>query len=243
MRQIDSIKNTYIIELNKLKQNKYRQSQKLFLIEGYHLVEEAHQANLLMTVLITKKDDYIDGVENIIVNESVITKLSQTNSPQGIVGVCRFLNPTNLHGSRYLLLDNIQDPGNVGTLIRTAAAFDIEMVILGDGCADLYNDKTIRATQGALFKIPVIQRNLFLVINELKKKNISIIGTDLEAENELKKIHNLKSYALLLGNEGTGVNPLLLKQTDINVYLRMNKNVESLNVAIAGGIILYYLSN
>lgn len=243
MRQIDSVKNPYIIELNKLKQNKYRQSQKLFLIEGYHLVEEAHQSKLLKTVLITKEEDYIEGVENVLVSESVIAKLANTNSPQGIVGVCNIFDNTNLVGQRYLLLDNIQDPGNVGTLIRTAAAFNIEMVILGDGCADLYNDKTIRATQGAIFKIPIVQKDLLSAISELKKEKVYIIGTDLESGSELKEIKYLKSYALILGNEGTGVNPLLLKQTNYNVYLKMNKSIESLNVAIAGGIILYHLNN
>lgn len=243
MRRIDSIKNSYIIELNKLKQNKYRQSEGLFLIEGYHLVQEAKQSNLLEIVLITKVEDYIEGVENIVVNEAIITKLSSTNTPQGIIGVAKIPSYSNLVGHRFLILDNVQDPGNVGTLIRTSAAFKIDMIILGEGCADLYNGKTIRATQGALFKVPVIQANLLSVIQKLKEKEVPIIGTDLNSGFCLHQLPKLNQYALILGNEGTGVDVSLLKQTDYNVYITINNEIDSLNVAIAGGIILYYLNS
>lgn len=242
MRIITSVNNEFIIKLAKLKHNKYRNEQQLFLVEGYHLVNEAHNANLLTKVLITNEDDLIDGIENILVTPNIIKKLAQTTTPQGVIGVCKMITPPQNFGEKILLLDNVQDPGNIGTLIRTAVGFNFDLVVLGVGCADLYNDKTIRSTQGALFKISILQESLDVIIPKLAQQNIPVYGTSLVNAIRLDEIIKPTKYALILGNEGRGVNPKYLQMTNQNIYIPINKELESLNVAVAGAIIMYHFN-
>jgi len=243
IKKITSVNNEYIKELSKLKQNKYRNQQQLFLVEGYHLVNEAKAANLLQTVLITNEEDYLKGINNILVSNNIIEKLAHTSSPQGIIGVVKMMQKPKLWGNKILLLDNVQDPGNIGTLIRTALGFNLDLIVLGNGCADLYNDKTIRATQGAIFKIPILQESLDIVIPQIKQMQIPLFGTSLTNAVKLESIPKSSRYALILGNEGSGVNPKYLQMTDQNIYVKTNENLESLNVGVAGGIIMYYFNN
>lgn len=242
MRIITSVNNEFIIKLAKLKHNKYRNEQQLFLVEGYHLVNEAHNANLLTKVLITNEDDLIDGIENILVTPNIIKKLAQTTTPQGVIGVCKMITPPQNFGEKILLLDDVQDPGNIGTLIRTAVGFNFDLVVLGVGCADLYNDKTIRSTQGALFKISILQESLDVIIPKLAQQNIPVYGTSLVNAIRLDEIIKPTKYALILGNEGRGVNPKYLQMTNQNIYIPINKELESLNVAVAGAIIMYHFN-
>ncbi|HHU56061.1 MAG TPA: RNA methyltransferase [Acholeplasmataceae bacterium] len=240
MKVINSITNPYIIKLNKLKSKKYRDKVKLFLIEGYHLVSEALQAKALKQVLIIDEKNKIQGVENILVNRKIIEKLSQTQNPQNIIGVCDIKEMGEIKGSRFLLLDDVSDPGNLGTLIRTALGFNIDQIILSENSVDLYNDKVIRATQGALFKINIIYYSLPKAIQKLKNENVYIIGSSLKNAKPLRKVKSIEKYAIILGNESLGIKDEILDLTDVNVKIEINEKLESLNVAIAGAILMYY---
>ena len=239
MKQINSINNEYIKDLSKLKTKKYRDEKGMFLIEGYHLVQEAKE--YLVDVLITKEEDVVNGVNNILVTEDIIKKLSFSQSPQNIIGVCKMKNNTEIIGNRILVLDNIQDPGNLGTLIRTALGFKIDTIIASLDTVDIYNEKVVRASQGAIFNINYIKGDLLEIIPNLKLRGIKVIGTSLKSSVDLKKIDCSDNFAVILGNEGSGVREDVINLTDINVRIEMSEKLESLNVAIAGSIIMYYL--
>lgn len=244
MKEIASINNEYIKSLIKLKEKKYRTEQKKFLIEGFHLVNEAYNTHCLETILVV--DDSIQNqyqdITIIKVSYNILKKLSTTTSPQEIIGICNYQNNNSILGNKILLLDNINDPGNLGTLIRSGLGFNIDTIVLGLDCVDLYNEKVIRATQGAIFKINIINQDLNESIKYLKNNHIPIIGTSLQSSIDLKNIEKYKQYALILGNEAQGVKKELLKKTDINVKIITNPALESLNVAVAGSIIMYYLN-
>ena len=240
MKKITSVNNEYIKELVRLHEKKHRDEQQRFLVEGYHLLLEAK--DLLEKVLIVDEKDEVIGVENILVTNEIINKVGFTKTPQPIIGVCRYFPKHTLIGERFLLLDCLQDPGNIGTLVRSAVGFDIDMVVLSDDSVDLYNDKFIRATQGALFKTKVIVAQLEKVVGELKKQKIKIIGTSLETSKDLEEIAGEKKYAIILGNEASGVSKNLLEMTDVNVKIKINPALESLNVGVAGGIFMHYLA-
>ena len=243
MKEINSVNNDYIKLLNKLKDKKNRIQEKKFLIEGFHLVEEAYKANKLIQILTTKYVSQFESIEQIIVSEPIIEKLSFTKNPQGIIGVCEMSSNKEIKGSKILLLDNVNDPGNLGTLIRSSLGFYIDTIVLSEDCVDLYNDKTIRATQGAMFNINIIVADLKNVIDVLQKQNIKVIGTSLQSSKNLKEIEKIDKYAILLGNEANGVKGELLEKTNFNVRIEMNNKLESLNVSVAGSIIMYYLNN
>jgi len=239
MKVITSSSNEHIKELVKLKDKKYRDEKKLFIIEGYHLVSEAKE--YLTEVLITDEKDCLEGVNNILVSKDIINKLASSCTPQNIIGVCKYLNNDKLLGSKFLLLDNIQDPGNLGTLIRSSLGFGIDTIIASLDTVDIYNEKVIRATQGAIFNINYIKGDLINYIGKLKNKGVCIIGTSLKSSKDLREVDKCSSYAIILGNEGSGVRGELLNQTDFNIKIEMDEKLESLNVAVAGSIIMYNL--
>lgn len=240
MKEITSINNEFIKKISKLKEKKERYKNNEFLIEGYHLVEEAIKANVLKFVLTNNsKDRY--NVETYLVTDEIIKKLSSTTTPQGIIGVCKIDNNKELLGNKFLMLDNVNDPGNVGTLIRSSSGFGIDTIILSNDSVDIYNEKIIRATQGGIFNINIVYRDLKEAILELKEKGITIIGTSLQSSINLKEVNAFNKYAIVLGNEANGVSKEILDLTDINVRIEMKEKLESLNVAVAGSIVMYYL--
>lgn len=239
MKKITSINNEFIKELNKLHEKKERDKRQQFIIEGFHLIQEAKR--YLDLVLIVDEKDEVAGVENILVTKEIITKLSFTKTPQNIIGICHYFDENQLMGERFLILDNVQDPGNLGTLVRSALGFNIDQVIMSIDSVDMYNDKFIRATQGAVFKMRMIKRDLIEAILDLKERNVLIIGTSLKASIDLDSLSSTNKYALVLGNEANGVSDDILKLVDTSVKIRTNSLLESLNVGVAGGIILYYL--
>ncbi|MDD4076542.1 MAG: RNA methyltransferase [Bacilli bacterium] len=243
MRKIDSVNNQFIKKLAKLQLKKYRDQAKKFLIEGYHMIEEATQSGLLETVLICDEIDVVDGPENIIVTEGVIEKLAQSKTPQKIIGVCRYFPQRLIDGQRFLLLDDIQDPGNLGTLIRSALGFKVDCVIVSPDSVDIYNDKALRATQGAIFKLKVINAELLKTINHLKSIGIRIYGTSPDGGTPLSTLAKEKAYALVLGNESRGVSKRIEESCNRNIYIEINNKLDSLNVAVAGSIIMYYFNS
>ena len=240
--RIVSVNNNTIKNLIKLKQKKYRDLEKKFIVEGYHLVSEAYNANLLDVVIAVDEADFKEGVEGILVSEEVIKKLSSTITPQPIIGIVKYFNFKEKDASKILILDNIQDPGNMGTLIRTALAFGVEKIIVSLDSIDFYNDKVIRASQGSIFKMPIFKKSLIEEINNLKMKKIKIIASSLDNNSlEITKLNALEEFALILGNEASGIKEEVLKASDVSVKIPI-KGIDSLNVAIAGAIFLYVLT-
>ena len=239
VREINSINNEYIKRISKLKDKKYRDEERCFLIEGEHLIEEAIKNNApLKTVFITDISKEVKGIDNILVSEAIIQKLSSVKAPQKIIGVCGYLEKVKVVGERFLILDGIQDPGNLGTLIRTALGFGIDTIVASLDTVDIYNDKVIRSTQGAIFNINYIKGDLKEIIFGLKNKGVEIIGTSLQSSVYLEEVNGFNKYALILGNEGNGVREDILKLADINVKIKICEKLESLNVAVAGAIVM-----
>lgn len=235
---ITSTSNNTIKALIKLKQKKYRDETGYYLVEGEHLVEEAMKAKQVECLISTK--DITSDLPIIVVSNEVMSKLSFTKSPQSIMAKCKIKKEKKLiDGKRYLILDDLQDPGNIGTLIRTALAFSIDQVILSNNCVDLYNDKLLRSMQGANFHISCIYDDLKTVISTLKKNNVKIIGSALENGQDIKQIKISEKMAFIVGNEGNGMNKDILQECDYVGYIPIN-TIESLNVAIAGSIMMYY---
>ena len=238
---ITSIDNNKIKKYLKLKQKKYRDLEKLFLIEGEHLVLEAFNSNILYDLLVLEDYDFKIDFPYTKVSSSVINKLSDMDSIPKVIGVCKLDNKEEIIGNKVLILDDIQDPGNVGTIIRSSVAFNITDIVLSNNTVDLYNDKVIRSSQGMIFKINIIRDDIIKVINSLKDKNYTILGTDVKDGVDASEIVALK-YALVMGNEGHGVREEIKKMCDKNIYIEMNHNCESLNVVVATSIIIYKLN-
>ena len=232
---ITSSQNNLIKETIKLKQKKYRLKENAFLVEGFHLVEEAHVSGVLKQVFYLENNPFTD-INAFQVTETVMKKLSDLTSPPGIIGVCLILEKTTLT-DKILLMDNVQDPGNIGTLIRSAVAFGFKTV-LAENSVDFYNEKVIRSSQGAIFKLSLINANLTDFIKE--NQDYLYLATDLNAERSLSElsINNKNKIALILGNEGQGVSETILTLVKTRIKIKM-EDMESLNVAVAGSIIMY----
>ena len=174
----------------------------------------------------------------IMVSEPIMRKLSASVSGTHLIAVCRFLRIQPQQERRVLLLDGVQDPGNIGTLIRTAVSFSFDAVYCSYESADLYNEKVIRSTQGALFHIPVIRTDLGEQIASLRSDGFEIIATALRDAHPMAEVLPQEKMAFILGNEGSGVSEALQTQSDLCMKIEMN-GFESLNVAVAGGIVMY----
>lgn len=235
-----SINNFKIKELSKLKNKKHRDKQKLFLVEGDHLVKEAYNSGYLKELLLLEGSNFKLDIETNYITENVLKYLSNVDAPTGIIGVCEFKD-MSLNGSKLLILDSIQDPGNLGTIIRSSVAFNIDTIIINDKCADIYSDKVIRSSQGMIFKINIVKKNLFDFLKEIKG-HIPIYGTKVTGGKELKTLEKISDFAIIMGNEGNGVDSKLLDLCDEYLYISMNSNCESLNVGVATSIILYELT-
>ncbi len=240
---ITSLDNKKVKLYTSLNETKNRNVNKLFLVMGEHLVKEAISVNNLVDILVLENYElsFDVNMEITYVTESIMKKISRMPSIPKVIGVCKIIDNKELVGNRILLLDNIQDPGNLGTIIRSSVAFNIDTIVLSNDTVDLYNDKVIRSTQGLLFHTNIIRGDLIEVINELKKEGYDILGTNVHNGVELKDIKTNK-YALLMGNEGQGLKEELQNMCDKNIYILMNNNCESLNVAVATSIILYELN-
>lgn len=236
----------YFISLN---DKKTRMNAKRFIVEGYHLVNEASKTNLLEAIISTDEKELkkINNVKRYLVNDAIINKIATTKNPQNILGIVKMLdhNITNLlpiikgNKTKLIMLDDVNDPGNLGTIIRTAAGLGYDGIIMSPNTVDLYNEKVIRSTQGVMFKIPIIKANLQEVIKLLKKEKVFCIGTALTNAKDVKHITKKDKFAICLGNEAKGISKEVLDNMDENVRIAMKNDVESLNVSIAAGIIMY----
>lgn len=239
---ITSLDNDNVKKWKKLCKKKYRDEFGIYLVEGEHLVEEAYKSGVLDKVIVLDGEDY--SYDNIsYVSYDVMKALSSLDTPNRIMGVCKKKESSELLGKRYLLLDGVQDPGNLGTIVRSAVAFNIDTIVLSNDTVDLYNPKVLRSTQGMIFHTNIIECDLIDVISKLHDKNITVYGTDVNNGIDARELSSLDktSFALVMGNEGNGVRKEVKELCDKNLYINMNENVESLNVGVATSILLYEL--
>lgn len=239
---INSPENSRIKLYAKLKQKKYRDQYGLFLVEEKHLIQEAINAGMLDTLIIRENVDNPFDREALIVSEGVMKKLSENVSLNDCIGICRIPERKEITGSSFIILENVQDPGNVGTIIRTAYSLGYDGVFLSRGCASPYSHKTIQSSQGAIFHIPVIEGELEELINTVRKQGCRVYATTLDSSHFLQETVKSDKYAILLGNEGQGLSDKATGLADENIKIEM-RNFESLNVAIAMGITAYWFKH
>ncbi len=240
MEIITSKDNKNVKEWLKLKQKKYRDLNNEFLISGSHLVNEAIRNAMDITLISLNEMD--TNLPYYIVSESVMSALSTEVTIPKIMGVVKKKKERDIVGN-VILLDNLQDPGNLGTIIRSSVAFDIDTIILGDGCVDLYNEKVIRSTEGLIFGTNIIKANLEEIIEKLKQDNYQIIGTKLDKGIKLKELSKTDKFGIVIGNEGKGISDDIMSLCDSFVYIPMTPYCESLNASVAASIIMYEMSD
>ncbi len=238
---ISSVDNIKIKEISKLNLSKYRKEYNKFIVEGFHLVEEAYKANLLEEVLVLENYNIDLDVPITFVTDEVMKKITNLDTYPEVIGICKIVE-SNIVGNHILLLDGIQDPGNLGTIIRSAVAFNIDTIVMSYESVDLYNPKVVRATQGMLFHINILKSDLYKTILELKSNSYKIYTTNVNNGVDIKDAEKSDKYAIIMGNEGNGVREDIASLADNNIYINMNNKCESLNVGVATGIILYELS-
>ncbi|WP_042459561.1 TrmH family RNA methyltransferase [Neobacillus dielmonensis] len=249
MKYIQSIQNPQVKQWKKLQTKKERDRSSTFLVEGFHLVEEAlKQDELVVEIIVSEKIGVPPRLDSgdtpiVMVTEEISDALTDTEAPQGIYAVCRQpdFGKSLEQAKTFLFIDAVQDPGNLGTMIRTADAAGMDAVIVGRGSVDVYNSKVLRSAQGSHFHLPIIRDDLNEWINKLAARNIPVYGTALEGASVYKEISPSDSFALIVGNEGNGISQELLATTTANLYIPIYGKSESLNVAVAAGILLYYL--
>ena len=239
---ITSVDNKKIKRYLSLKTSKGRYDEELFLVEGMHLCYEAFKNNLLvdLLVLVGNNASFNYNGEITYISDNVMKKLSSLKTPTTVIGVCKIEENKEIIGNRILLLDDVADPGNIGTIIRSSKAFNVDTIILSTNSVDIYNEKVIRSTQGMLFNMNILYADLEEVIPKLHDNGYLILGTDVNNGVDVRDISTLK-YALVMGNEGRGVNESIKSMCDKNLYIKMNDACESLNVAVATSILLYEL--
>ena len=234
-----SIDNKKIKDIKKLYTKKYRDKENKFLVEGEHLILEAYKKGVLRELILKEDSNFMLDIDTIYVNDKVLSYISEVNTPT-MIGVCEKLENQNI-GDKVLILDDIQDPGNLGTIIRSSVAFNIDTIVLSKNSVDIYNSKVLRATQGMIFNINIIETDLISLIDDLKEKNYKIYGTNVNNGKSIKSIEKRKKFAIIVGNEGRGVSKSILDLCDEYIYINMNSLCESLNVGVATSIILYEL--
>ncbi len=239
MKEISSKNNQYIKDLSKLTNKKEIKEQGLFLVEGRNLVLEAIQLGMVENLLLSDAELFsVYDVEKTLVTDEIINKLSTNKSNRGAIAVCRY-EPISVNLNlvkRIVVLENINNPGNLGAIIRSALAFNFDAVItLGDSVF-VYNDKVIKAAQGALFKMPVMQLKDFKDLKDFKPYKLMLS----ETAKELDEVEiDSDKFAVVFGNEANGITDELKQQWQgEDVIIKINPSVESLNLAIAAGITL-----
>ncbi|SDQ44855.1 TrmH family RNA methyltransferase [Virgibacillus salinus] len=242
---ITSVQNEKVKQWNKLHKRKGRTKSGTFFIEGFHLVEEAHKSEWEIVEIIVQKDthypDWFDDYMVTVVGEKVLQYIARTETPQGVSAIIKMKEPKAIMGNSILLIDSIQDPGNLGTVIRTADAAGFDAVMLGDNTVDMYNDKVIRSTQGSLFHLSISQVNIKEKIPQLKTEGFSVWASALSNARQFNKLEVPEKTALIIGNEGAGIQSEIVDLADIVVKIPIYGEAESLNVSVAAGILMYYI--
>ena len=237
--KITSLNNPKVVFWAKLKMKKYRDIEHLFIVESEHLVTEALKKGIVKEIITTEEKEYEVPTYN--VSTEIMKRISTLITPSKIMAVCEYLMPDDIKGN-ILLLDHIQDPGNLGTIIRSAVAFNFSTIIVSEDTVDFYNDKVIRSSEGMIFNINLVKDDLLSIIPVLKEKGYKIYGTDVKKGKNIKTIDN-KQCAIIIGSEGKGMSIEVKELCDDFIYINMSKTCESLNAAVASSIIMYEVFN
>jgi RNA methyltransferase, TrmH family len=241
IQYITSRKNQLVQKTISLRNNKKSQEEKKFVIEGEHLFEMAIKANNICYVITTKHINNVDeNIDQYIVTKDIIEKISTSKSAPDVIAVCNYINDSIKLSNNLIYLDNIQDPGNLGTILRSALAFSNFDILISNDSVNKYNDKAIQASQGAIFNLNIESSD----IDKLKKLKtqgykivVSILSKDAIKLDDFKFDTNEK-YVFVFGNEGQGIKKEIIDLADYQVFIEMS-NIDSLNVGVAASIILY----
>lgn len=257
MIKITSSKNQIIKDVKGLHKRKDRWNSQLFIIEGIKIIEEALYNSIIIKYIIfsdklLSTDDgkaFFEGIkhnDNIIeITESLFKEISDTENPQGIIAIAKFeiqdFNKIfNKKNPSLIFLDGVQDPGNMGTIIRSCDAFNLDGIILGKGSVDPYNTKVVRATMGSIFRVPLyICDEPLETLSRLKEHEIIILSTSLEGSVPVYDVDYNQGFVLVIGNESNGVNSEILNKSDRLIKIPMPGFAESLNAGVAASIIMY----
>lgn len=232
---IESLNNEKIKYYTKLQNKKYREETGLYIAPGEHLVREALALDLVKDVFLLEDEENTYG--NVTyVKETVMKKLSGLESAPKVLAVVR-KNVSNEITGNVVILDDLRDPGNIGTIIRSAVAFNYETIIISPNSADVYNIKIIRATEGMLYKINIVIKDLNEIIPDLKNKGYKIVGTDVQKGSHPYKISS--AHALIIGSEAKGMSNDVKKLCDEFFYIPMSEKCESLNAGVSASILMY----
>lgn len=252
--ELTGLQNPMVKAAAELKQKKYRQQQGLFLAEGLRTVEEAVRYGAVQSIFYTAIEDdrtravleqaAAKQIKLVCVSDKVLKKIADTETPQGIIAVCgmrsKRLDDFLASGKMLLVLDRVTDPGNIGTMLRTADAAGVGGLLLLQGCADIYAPKTVRASMGSLFHLPVLSGlSEELLVQAARKAGYELLVTCLDGADNLYKADLKGRLAFVMGNEANGVSPALLAAADKRVFIPMQGRAESLNVAMAAGIVMF----
>lgn len=251
---IESLSNKKVKEVIKIGQNRrYRYKENKYLVEGFRMVMEVPQ-ELLDTIYVQEGEDLeihhmsqgqLDKIE--WVSREVLRAMSLEISPQGALAVVKMRSEPSLpiweeayESQLVLALDEVQDPGNLGTILRTALAAGVDLVVLGSGTVDLYNPKVVKATMGAVYHLKIVQQiDLKEYIGKIKEAGYQILVTYLEGSHIYHQVPMKEKLCIVMGNEGNGVSSQVLELADQRVLIPMSQASESLNVAVATAILLY----
>jgi RNA methyltransferase, trmH family, group 3 len=255
MQVITSKENEAVKNIRKLKEKKYRDEKKEFIIEGIKMIEEAIQENAKIKTIVVCEECIKDGTISqkilyeiakyncIYVSEKVFRIMTEVTNPQGILAVIekesKKEEEINYEEDIIMVLDGIQDPGNLGTILRTADSANLKQIIVSDKTADIYNPKVVRSTMGAIFRVKVIESNhLVETLKEIKKHKFKIVSTSLEDSKNIYEI-DYEKKAIVIGNEANGVSKEVQDISDEKIKIPMLGKTESLNASVAAGIVIY----
>jgi len=254
MQKISSKDNEFIKHIKKLKDKKYRDLSNEYVIEGIKLIGEAIQENArIKQIVICEECEKAESIskelmyeiakeECVYVTEKVFKYISEVSTPQGILAVIEKNNNKNeIDYSQDIIvaLDDVQDPGNLGTILRTIDSIGLNQILVSKGTADAYNPKVVRSTMGAIFRIKIIEcEDLEKTLKEVKKHKFKIVVSSLQTNNSIYDI-DYKKKVIIIGNEANGVEKHIQEMADEKVKIPMLGKTESLNASVATGIILY----
>lgn len=251
--EITSVNNESVKEVTKLQQKKYRDEEKKFLLEGFKAVEEAFNSGIKIEQVFINKNcaeklkffgNKYEG-ECILTNEAVLKKISTTDSAPEIVAIAKqkiFTLEDLKSAKKVVLLENIKDLGNLGTILRTAKAFSQDAVILYGDTVDLYNPKCVRSAVGNLWKLPVVQVKDFGTLKKtfINFERVATLPCSIDTIN-LKDFKVTSPYLIMFGSEAEGLSQDLIDFSTQKITIEMNKEVESLNLSVSVGIVLSFL--
>lgn len=237
--KIESLKNVRVKKWVRLKEKKERDKTETFLVETDHLVTEAKKRGLVLEIITT--DEIEDSrIPTYTVSKEIMKKLTDQVTPPNIIAVCKKPEETFLNGP-VLCLDDIQDPGNLGTIIRSAVAFGFKQIVLSEHSVDIYNPKVIRSTEGMIFHVNIIRKNLEEFLKSIQEEYL-ILGTDVKNGNLIENVQVPSQFALIIGSEGQGIHPEIRQYCDKFVYIPMTNLCESLNAGVSASILMYELA-